>query len=322
MKISDETKVGILAAFGLAILIIGYSFLKGNNVFHKKFVLYAVYDNVDGLNQSDLVKRNGMTIGRVNKLSFLSPQSGKIVAEIYLNEGVVISRQAVAKIASADLMGTKIIAITSDSIGAPAVSGDTLKTEASYGLMEQVTREILPVKQKAEQLMGSIDSVVQVVQALLKGGAVEGSINNLNRATGGVASIVANVDTLIKNERSSIHNILTNLDSITGNFKNSNGQVTNIVNNLSTLSDSLSRVSIAATVKSMDSTLVQLNQVLKKVNEGGGTAGKLINDPVLYNNLAKASASLDTLLVDLQQHPERYVHLSMFGRKSDSNSKK
>ena len=315
MKISDETKVGILAAFGLAIMIIGYSFLKGNNIFAKNFTLYAIYDHVDGLNPADLIKINGLAVGRVDKLSLLTKGSGKILAELHLNKGVVIPKNSVAKIESSDLLGTKQVSLVFDTPGPPAKDGDTLLTDVQKSLQQSVEMEILPVKKKAEDMMASIDSVVQVIQALLKGGKVESSLDNLSHATGSFARLAGNVDTLIYRERSTIKGILDNLDGITGNINKSNGQITGILSNMSTFTDSLSKVSIVATVRSMDSTLTQLDDVLKKVNQGQGTASKLINDQALYNNLTHASASLDSLLVDVKVHPGRYVHLSFFGGK-------
>ena len=78
MKITNETKVGILAAFSIAALIIGYNFLKGNSLFSSETLLYARYTRVDGLAISKPVLINGFQIGRVDKL-VLQP-NGTILA--------------------------------------------------------------------------------------------------------------------------------------------------------------------------------------------------------------------------------------------------
>ncbi|HEX2616780.1 MAG TPA: hypothetical protein VHL57_04510, partial [Flavobacteriales bacterium] len=49
--------------------------------------------------------------------------------------------------------------------------------------------------------------------------------------------------------------------------------------------------------------------------QGQGTLGKLMKDDSLYNNLTAASHELDLLLEDLRMNPNRYVHLSLFGKK-------
>ena len=40
-----------------------------------------------------------------------------------------------------------------------------------------------------------------------------------------------------------------------------------------------------------------------------------MNDSSLYNNLNATSANAASLLKDLQEHPKRYVHFSLFGKK-------
>ena len=58
MKITNETKVGVLAAVAITVLIVGYSFLKGNDVFSRENEFYAIYPRVDGLTVSNPVLVN------------------------------------------------------------------------------------------------------------------------------------------------------------------------------------------------------------------------------------------------------------------------
>jgi phospholipid/cholesterol/gamma-HCH transport system substrate-binding protein len=48
---------------------------------------------------------------------------------------------------------------------------------------------------------------------------------------------------------------------------------------------------------------------------GDGTMSKLLNDDELYTNLANASKELEELLREVKEHPKRFVHLSVFGKK-------
>ena len=43
--------------------------------------------------------------------------------------------------------------------------------------------------------------------------------------------------------------------------------------------------------------------------------GLLFNDPTLYNNLNATTENAASLLEDLKEHPKRYVHFSLFGKK-------
>ena len=70
-----------------------------------------------------------------------------------------------------------------------------------------------------------------------------------------------------------------------------------------------------ATVDSVNQTLANVNAFTAKLNSDKGTLGLLLNDPSLYRNLNATMSSADSLLIDLRQHPKRYVHFSLFGRK-------
>ncbi len=107
MKIKNETKVGVLAAFAIALLIIGYNFLKGNAIFSSETVLYARYSRVDGLGVSKPVLINGFQIGRVDQLT-LQP-NGTIVATLKIKGKYDIPKNSIARLESTDLLGGKAI---------------------------------------------------------------------------------------------------------------------------------------------------------------------------------------------------------------------
>lgn len=84
-----------------------------------------------------------------------------------------------------------------------------------------------------------------------------------------------------------------------------------IILNLSNFTDQIQRENLAG---ALDSTLMNLNAILARVNAGEGTVGQLVSDPRLYESLNEATANLASLLANLQAHPARYVHFSLFGR--------
>ena len=58
-----------------------------------------------------------------------------------------------------------------------------------------------------------------------------------------------------------------------------------------------------------------INNIYGKLDNTNSSLGLMLNDRVLYDNLNRNSASLDSLLNDLRLHPKRYVHFSIFGTK-------
>ena len=64
-----------------------------------------------------------------------------------------------------------------------------------------------------------------------------------------------------------------------------------------------------------NSALSEVADVFSKVNAGEGTLGMLVQNDTLYHHVEEAAKDLDLLLWDMKAHPERYVHVSVLGRK-------
>ena len=76
----------------------------------------------------------------------------------------------------------------------------------------------------------------------------------------------------------------------------------------------INTIKFETTIAKLDSTLTEAHKLMTSLNNDKGTLGLLMKDPELYNNLNTTVKSADSLLVNLRQHPKRYVHLSIFGK--------
>lgn len=322
MKISDETKVGILAAFGITILIIGYSFLRGNNIFEKKTYYYAIYDKVDGLTTSDPVTFNGLPVGKIMSLDLLDDTSGRSIARVLMKKNIKIPVNSAFQLYSADLLGEKAVQLVLGDAKTYAQNGDTLKGNVAASLTEEVSMQILPVKQKAEDLLGSIDSTITILKVILKGGQIESSMSNIEKATGSFEHVARNIDTLISQQRKTLGRTFEHIEHITANLDSNNEHISKMLENLAQLSDTLSEANIKQTIANMNSSLMELQALLKKINNGEGTMGMLVTDKQLYDNLTKSTANLESLLADLEANPKKYVHFSLFGGKDKTETPK
>ncbi|MBI3999282.1 MAG: MCE family protein [Candidatus Omnitrophica bacterium] len=79
------------------------------------------------------------------------------------------------------------------------------------------------------------------------------------------------------------------------------------------------KVLIGAETSDFDKTLRQtidvLNEtqeLLKAINDGEGTAGKLVYDEKFYENLMAITDQLNELLKDFKKNPRRYIKFSLF----------
>lgn len=313
MKIANETKVGILATVAIAILVLGYSFLKGNDVFTSENTYYATYDQVDGLTVSKPVFVNGYQIGRVSGLTLRS--TGDILTEFKIDKKYDIPENTIARIASTDLLGSKAIVFELGNAATYADNGDTLQADIQQNIMDKVE----PVQKKAEAVFLMLDSVLT---------SINNTVNpdfqrNVNRSLASIANTLqtlentaGQVDGMVGAEKSKISGILTNLESISKNMEQNNARISAVFANMETITDNAAKLDFTETMAKADKAVADLQSITNNLNQGDGSLGKLLNDDSLYNNLEDASKSLDKLIVDMKENPKRYLHFSVFGRKN------
>ena len=312
-------KIGVVVTIAIALLVWGLNFLKGENILSTKQYFYAVYPKINGLVEGNPVQVNGFKVGQVGTVSFHADKSGRIVVKFILGkETIALPKGTTAKIISADLLGSKAVELmlaVSDDVH---ISGDTLDSDIQADLQESFNATIAPLKLKAEALISSMDSAVTIVQMILNEDArknLGAGFESLKRSFDSFESASKNLDELISDNKGRISSIFANVNGIVSNLNSKSKELSNILDNFSQISDSLAGANIAATLQSANLALQNLSVILEKINNGEGTMGMLINNDSLYNNLAGASLALDSLLSDVKDHPKRYVHFSLFGKK-------
>ena len=323
MKIRREAKLALTALAAVFILVWGINFLKGSSLFESKSTFYGVYDSVEGLKVSSGVIYRGYQVGQVISIQFTGERFDRVLVKFSVDKGLELPSNTLAMIQSADLMGSKVVALVPGDSHVTAVSGDTLRSQVERGLMEQVSQQMLPLKQKAERLLGSLDSVMLIVQGLFNEetkknlsnsfGSFDRTLRNLEGASG-------NLDTLIQGESARISSILQDVNSITGNLRNNNEEISNILGNVSAISDSLRQASLHQTLMSLDYILATTDSIMNKINRGEGTIGALLNDNDLYYNLNQVSENLNRLLVEFRYNPKRFINLSLIDFSSGKNA--
>lgn len=310
MKINNETKVGILAAFAIALLIIGYNFLKGNSIFSSETVLYAKYSHVDGLTVSKPVLVNGYQVGRVAGLE-LQPDA-TVIAALKINNKYEIPKNTVARLESTDLLGSKAIILTLGNDKNFANDGDYLQTNVEKGLMESIQ----PVQKKADMIIAKMDSILSSVNNILNPNFqknVDQSFSSIAATLSSLESTSKKVDMLVGSESSKLSAILSNVEAITYNFKTNGAKIDAIMNNLNTVTDKVAALNFEQTINNANQAVADLQTMVNNLKNGKGSLGALLNDRQLYDNLTNASKNLDALMIDLKANPKRYVHFSVFG---------
>ena len=317
-KITREFKIGLAFLVTLAAFYWGVNFLKGVDIFSNSRKIYAVYPKINGLMRSNPVTINGLNVGKVSKITFTNDTSKFLVVEMSITHDVPISKNSLAQIYSSDLLGSKAVEIILGNSKDFVKSGDTLHSGAKASLEDEVSRQVLPLKLKAESLMGSFDTLLTVFNQVMN----EQTRDNLIKSFASIRNTIkhlevttSTIDTIVLNQKGRMSEIITNIESITRNIKNNNQQITNAINNVSKMTDTLAATNLSKTISTTQRALQNFEQITDKINKGKGSLGMLVNNDSLYNQLEGSSRNLNLLLQDLKAHPSKYVHISVFGKK-------
>jgi len=314
LKITNETKIGALTAVAITVLILGYSFLRGNDIFSGSNRFYTIYKSVDGLTVSKPVLVNGFQIGMVSKMK-LQPD-GRTLVEFKIEKQYNVPKNTTAKLSSVSLLGDKAIVFQYGNSNINAEDKDTLRAEIQGGLAESLQ----PIQAKAENLISKLDSSLASINKILNPNFqknVDRSFVSIANSLQTLEGTTKKIDALIASQSIHINGIMANAEVVSSNLKTSTGHLTGISSNLEKVSTDLAGSNIKQTLDNASKAIADLQATIAKMNSTQGTLGSLINDNQMYNNLNNASKSLDNLLIDLKAHPKRYVSFSVFGGKKE-----
>ena len=306
---NKEFKIGFFAIASIIALVFGVNYLKGINILNDNSDVYAVYENIGGLQVGSPVLVNGYKVGMVSNIDLLTEQNQNLLVTISLDKEFDMAKNTVCKIVNQDLMGTKGIALMLGDADELVTGGDTLISGIEATLQDEVNAQILPLKNKAEELIGSIDSLMMIVTAVLNKDTrdnLRNSLSSLDKTFELMSQTMVRVDSMVDINDDRIAKVVMNLESITSNLENSNGEIKTILTNFATLSDSLVKADIAT-------VLQNVSDITTKINNGEGSIGLFLKDDKIYANFEKSTRELASLLEDIKSNPSRYVNFSIIG---------
>ncbi|HLG41319.1 MAG TPA: MlaD family protein [Chitinophagaceae bacterium] len=309
MKISNETKVGILTVVALTVLILGFNFLKGKDVFNPSKKIYAVFSKLGALEKSNYVKINGLTIGSVSDLEPTDKNVKGIKVTIRLTMDVNIPVNSVAYI-SAGLLGTANITIDPGDSTVFLKDGEMLKTREDPGIFgdlpSQAGSTLTNVRTSLDSLKIVFTNINRLFDANTKGN-LQQIIDNLAATSKSLAKML--------DENGALATTMRNTSSITDNLKKNNDSITLIISNTRRLTTKLSQLEIQQAVDSFQLVLSKLSMAISKMTSPDGSLGALMNDKKLFNNINELTLSLQILSDDIRVHPKRYFGNLIFNRK-------
>jgi phospholipid/cholesterol/gamma-HCH transport system substrate-binding protein len=295
-RISKEMQIALVAVVGIVVLFFGLQFLKGLTVFSTDNKYYVKFKDISGLSASSPIYANGYRVGVVQDIIFDYENNRDIVAVIGIDKQMRLPKGSMAEIAS-DLLGNIKLELVLGSDAACLAPGDTISGGPRIGAMNKAAGMIPQV----EAMLPKLDSILASVNALLADPALGNSLHHIDQLTGNLTTTSHELNRLTASLNQQMPQMLKNADGMLANAND--------------LTRNLNDLDLAATMTHVNNTLQNVEQMTAKLNSNEGTVGLLMRDQGLYYGLNSTMMHLDSLMIDLRQHPKRYVHFSLFGKK-------
>jgi phospholipid/cholesterol/gamma-HCH transport system substrate-binding protein len=309
---SNEVKVGIIAVLTIVIFIWLYNFLKGKDFFSSSAHYYVVYDKISGLAESSPVEINGHKAGVVQSIDFINDGTGRLLVKLSVKKEFGLPVNTYAEILPASLIAGMKIRLVFGNDRDYYSDGDTIPGVLSESIISKLETELSPVKVKVEELITVLDSVITSVNEIMSPefkSDLKSSMANLNNTT-------KNIDEILDVKGKDLKTTIDNLSRFSSMLAESSGSISSTFSNLESITDTLASADVYNSVMNLKNTLEKTSVMLGNLNNGKGSAGQLLTDNSLYDNLSGSLESLDLLLEDMRSNPKRYVHFSLFGRKN------
>jgi phospholipid/cholesterol/gamma-HCH transport system substrate-binding protein len=311
---SKETKIGILAIVTAVVGYFGFQYLKGFDLFSNTYDYYVFYEDVGGLKTSNQVTLNGVSVGRVDKVIAL-PQENRVMVKLNIKKDIPLTANCEAILADESFLGGKIIRLQLVVGGKNLKDDDTLKSIKEESLAELVKEKTLPLVKNAETLVFTMNKVLEKFKDT--GTLVDKLIKTTDAS---LAKTTTTLNGTIEENRSNLKALTANLQVLSSNLIETEKSLKPILANAQTITDSLSALHLGNTLNQANLAISNLQKMISALEAGSGTAGKILKDEAMYNNINRTLVDLDKLLYDFRQSPKRYVHFSVFGKKNTTPS--
>ena len=292
--ITKEVRIGIAGIIALCILVYGINYLKGINMFKPSSYFYVKFQNVNGLAKSSPDFADGVRVGIVRDIYYDYNQAENVIVEVELDTELRIPKGSSAELVSELMGGVRMNILLANNPREKYAVGDTIPGKLNNGMMESVAA-LMP---QIEQMLPKLDSIMISLNNILNNQSIPATLHSVEKTAANLEVASGQLKVLMGRD----------IPQLTG-------KLNTIGDNFITISGNLKEIDYAATFKEIEQTLANVKMVTEKLNSKDNTVGLLLNDPQFYNNLNATTANAARLLEDLKEHPKRYVHFSLFGKK-------
>ena len=292
-KIGAEVASGIAIFLAFIILIAGFLFLKNTLFKTGTYTLLIEFNDITGLEPSDMVSVSGLRIGKVDDFEL---KGLKVFVTISISPDVQLPTDSQVQIKSLGMVGEKFIDIKPGTSPNFFKEGDTLQGK-SVGDFSDLTGSAEGLMLQAEDLLGNIKIAFENIFDARGQADLKETLAHLR-----------SLSATLNNNSNHIARTLMNIDSLSTNLSEiltaRRGEVESSIKNFSEASNRLEGLT-----SKMDKSMTSVQSLLAKIENEEGSVGKVIAKDDLYNDLRHLTAELDTLVQDLKKRPQKYLNL-------------
>lgn len=312
----SNLKVGIVVLIGIVIFVFIVSIVgTEQNIFASTYELKLFMPNVRGLVNGAMVTLGGLKIGYVTDMRFVTVRETTGVdvrMKVLTKYASSITTSSVAQIKTIGLLGDKYIDISIGFDGEQALpEGSELPLLESFDLeaagprLNKTLEDFSELLSNAKEITGTIrkgeGSVGRLVHRPVVAEELERFVASMNRIAAAVEGGEGALGAMVRDRRlgENLAAVAANLRTVTDRLSRGEGTAGKLI-----MDESLYR--------SLASFSARADSLLGRAADDSSNVAKMISDPEFYDRISRLLEDLDLLLVDLREHPDRYVKVSIF----------
>ena len=277
-KRHNETIVGVVVLSAIALLIIGLLWFNRVDIGRQIYLVNVAFEDAGGLRSGDPVTVSGFDKGKVKSIS-LNPAKPGVIAVLMLDHDVALKKDAQFWLSDASLMGDKRFAVYPGSSSQPFDPSQTVDGDRSPGLMETMV-QMGSLANEAAQLIGKMKNDLATPENIKN---ISSTLKNLDQASQQLGLMASQ-----------------NRQALTQTVQDVNKLI------------SPNKAKLDSTIQSLSRASANLDSISYKINSGQGTAGQLVNNKELYEDLKKTNKQLQDLIADIKANPKKYLTVEIF----------
>lgn len=292
-KSLEGAKLGLFIFIGSFLIVLSI-FTIGNkdSIFVDTVTINSKFENVEGLKTGAPVRLSGFTIGSVSNIVLSGDSLGTVIVTMNIEKTLhhFIRLDSEASIVTEGLVGKKVVAIQPGSPSLAIVGeGSFLKSKTPLNIT---------------QVIEDTQAIIVYVRDLTKD--LADIVHKVNEGDGSIGKLVNNnelyeaaVDITIS-AQTSLNTITEKMDEIAGLIVTTNNTASKVFSDI-------------------DTSMVAIKNIVKRVEQGKGSIGKMISDTDSYDSIkvmvANLTASTEAAkdgLVSFSENMEALKHNWLF----------